>query len=64
VLTALISYLLVELHRQVRSPKQSMWQCLCVVRASLFQRVEAEISDYRRRRQEMQTIAQLQPSLF
>ena len=64
VLTALISYLLVELHRQQRSPKQTMWECLCVVRATLFQRAEIEISNYRRRRQEMEIFAQLQPSLF
>jgi len=64
VLTALISYLLVELHRRQSSPQQSMWECLCVVRATLFQRAETEISGYRRRRREMTEIAQLQPSLF
>lgn len=64
LLTALISYLLVAIHRQQSSLKQSMWECLCIVRATLFQRAETEISGYRRRRRQMQILAQLQPSLF
>jgi putative transposase len=64
LLTALITYLLVELHRQQSSTRQTMWECLCIVRATLFQRVETEMSHYRRRRQRMEAIAQLQSSLF
>lgn len=64
VLTALISYLLVELYRQQRWCKLTSWECLCIVRATLFQRPETDISSYRRRRENAKNMAQLQSSLF
>jgi putative transposase len=64
ILTALISYLLVALFRETNGLKQTLWDCLCLVRATLFQRPELEASTYRRRRQEAQLIAQNQGCLF
>ncbi|WP_343732734.1 IS4 family transposase [Duganella sp.] len=64
LLTALISYLLVELYRQQRWRKLTCWECLCIVRATLFQRPDTDISSYRRRRENANTMAKLQPSLF
>lgn len=64
ILTALISYLLVALYKQANGLKQSLWDCLCLVRASLFQRPESEDSAYRRRRQAAQMIAKTQGCLF
>ena len=64
ILTALISYLLVALFREANGPKQSLWDCLCLVRATLFQRPESEASIYRRRRREAQLAAETQGCLF
>ena len=50
ILTALISYLLVALFKDANALKQTLWDCLCLVRATLFQRPESEASSYRRRR--------------
>lgn len=63
VLTALISYLLVALFKETNGLKQTLWDCLCMVRATLFQRPEAEASVYRRRR-EAQLMSQKQGCLF
>lgn len=38
ILTALIAYLLVVLYRHTLAPGQSLWACLAILRASLFQR--------------------------
>ncbi len=64
ILTALISYLLVALFKQTNGFKQSLWDCLCLVRATLFQRPESEISTYRRRRREALLITEMQGCLF
>jgi putative transposase len=64
ILTALISYLLVALFREQNSVKQSLWDCLCFIRATLFQRPDSEQSIYRRRRQEAQLAAEKQGCLF
>lgn len=64
ILTALIGYLLVALFREANGLKQSLWECLCFVRATLFQRPESEESIYRRRRQEAQLAAEKQGCLF
>jgi IS4 transposase len=64
LLTALISYLLVALFRETHGLKQSLWECLCQVRATLFQRPESDESVYRRRRREAQQIAEKQGCLF
>ncbi|WP_416352104.1 transposase [Undibacterium sp. 5I2] len=64
ILTALISYLLVALYKQTHGLKQSLWECLCVIRATLFQRQDLEISQYRKRRREVEEMARLQLGLF
>jgi putative transposase len=64
ILTALISYLLVALFKETNALKQTLWDCLCLVRATLFQRPQSEASVYRRRRQEAQLLAEKQGCLF
>ena len=64
ILTALISYLLIALYKQRHALTDTLWECLCLVRATLFTRPEAEISRYRRRRQEAEILAEIQPALF
>jgi len=64
VLTALISYLLVALYKQRHALKTSLWDCLMLVRATLFQRPEIEASRYRQRRRQQEEMAQLQPRLI
>lgn len=64
ILTALISYLLVALHKQRHSLKQSLWDCLCLIRVAMFQQFESEESPYRKRRREAQYVAAMQGALF
>lgn len=64
ILTALISYLLVALYKQRNGLTDTLWACFNVVSATLFQRSDAEISRYRRRRQNEHYAAQQQPCLF
>lgn len=64
ILTALISYLLVAIYKHSHKLKSSLWECLSVIRATLFQRVRTEVSWYRRRRQQQRITAYLQSSLF
>jgi IS4 transposase len=64
VLTALISYLLVAIYKQRHARPGSLWDCLCAVRATLFQRPVTEESEYRRRNDESARMAEIQPSLF
>jgi IS4 transposase len=64
LLTAMISYLLVALYRQAHGLKQSLWECLCLIRATLFQRPEIDDSLYRKRRRHAEHMARIQPSLF
>ncbi len=64
ILTALISYLLVALHKQRHNLKQSLWDCLCLIRVAMFQHFEAEESPFRRRRRDAQFAAQMQGGLF
>lgn len=64
VLTALISYLLVALYKQRHALKTSLWDCLMLVRATLFQRPEIEASRYRQRRRQQEEMAQIQPRLI
>lgn len=63
ILTALISYLLVALFKENNGIKRTLWDCLCLVRATLFQRPETDATIYRRRRQ-AQLMAQNQGCLF
>jgi IS4 transposase len=64
VLTALISYLLVALYKQRHDLKATLWECLTLVRATLFQRPDTEASRYRKRKQEQAEWALRQPSLI
>lgn len=64
VLTALISYLLIALYKQRHAIKDSLWECLTQVRATLFQRPNNEDSRYRRQRQRQMEMNQLQSCLF
>ena len=64
ILTALISYLLVALHKQRHNLKQSLWDCLCLVRVAMFQHFDTEESPYRRRRRDAQYAIQMQGTLF
>lgn len=66
ILTALISYLLVVLYKQRHALRQSLAECLCVISATLFQRLETEELRKRRRRRaaEAAALATMQPCLF
>jgi IS4 transposase len=64
LLTALISYLLIVLYKERHGLQQTLWQCLCMLRATLFQRPETELSDYRKRRQKQAFIEKTQMNLF
>lgn len=63
LLTALISYLLVALYKQTHGLKQSLWDCLCLIRASLFQRPDTEAALHRKRRRQ-EAAACMQIGLF
>jgi IS4 transposase len=64
ILTALISYLLIVLYKQAHGLKQSLWECLCLIRATLFQRPDIDISWYRKRRSQLEQLAHAQIVLF
>lgn len=66
ILTALIAYLLVVLYRRTHAPGQSLWTCLAVLRASLFQRphVEAHHRAVYQRRKRQAAALQRQTALF
>ncbi|SFC12110.1 Transposase DDE domain-containing protein, partial [Massilia yuzhufengensis] len=63
ILTALITYLLVALLHHSRQATNSLWDFLCLISATLFQRPDAEAAAVRRRR-EWQTHAKNQGCLF
>ena len=66
ILTALIAYLLVALYRHATASGTSMWACLALLRASLFQRphIEAHHRDVHQRRQRQLQAFKLQGKLF
>ena len=64
LLTALISYLLVAIYKQTHQIKQSLWECLCMVRATLFQRPDCAPSQFRQRRQAHEEMLKRQGQLF
>jgi putative transposase len=64
ILTALISYLLVAIYKQTHGIKRSLWDCLCLVRATIFQRIATEFSRYRQRRRDRAEIEKIQHRLF
>ena len=63
ILTALISYLLIALYKQRNAIPGSLWDCLAVVRATLFQRQATE-NYYQEARWRQRRIAACQLSLF
>jgi IS4 transposase len=64
LLSALISYLLLAVYRQKHRLGQSLWALLGELRATLFQRPAIEAHWYRKRKQQREHFAQLQPPLF
>jgi putative transposase len=64
ILTALIAYLLLVLHRQAHGLGASLWSLLGELRATLFQRPGVEVAAYHRRRRRLSEFAALQPGLF
>lgn len=64
LLTALISYLLIALYRQTHGLKQSLWECLCLIRATLFHHPELDISLYKKRRRQILEMSKIQMRLF
>lgn len=63
LLVALITYLLVALYRQTSNFSGSLWECLVMLRSTLFQRPKADAATYRRRRRHSQWLATIQPEL-
>lgn len=64
ILTALISYLLVAIHKKENKLELSLWDCLSLVRATLFHRPDTEASRYRQQREKLHYIAENQGCLF
>ncbi len=64
VLTALITYLLVALHAQAHRLTDSLWLLLSEIRATLFQRPDAELDRHRRWRARRALFASQQIPLF
>ena len=64
LLVALITYLLVAVYHQASRFNGSLWECLFMLRTTLFQRPQTEAQLYRRRRRHAQIWAQCQPELF
>ena len=63
ILTALISYLLVALLHHAKQITTTLWDYICLIRSTIFQRPEAEAAAVRRRR-ERQISAKNQGCLF
>jgi IS4 transposase len=64
LLTALISYLLVAIYKKTHGLKESLWDCLCLVRATLFQRPDSAPSEFRQRRKILEEQRKRQGLLF
>lgn len=64
ILTALITYLLLQLYRRTHGLGATLWALLCELRATLFQRPGVEAAAYQRRRTRQLETAALQPGLF
>ena len=64
LLTALIAYLLVALHKQTHQLKATLWECLCLIRATLFQCKGLDEHRERKRRQKEEIMKQFQTQLF
>jgi putative transposase len=63
IYTALISYLLVAIYKQISGCGESLWECLIMIRATLFQRSQTERELFDRRRREREDLAFLQAEL-
>lgn len=64
LLTALIAYVLVLLHKKATSFTGTLWMLLAELRHNLFQRVQTEETYWRRRRAREAFILSSQPALF
>lgn len=64
ILTALIAYLLVALYAKTNGLKQTLWIVLSELRATLFQRPDAERYRHRRWREQRQEFSLRQTELF
>ena len=64
LLTALITHVLLLLKRSAEGCKQTLRELMDQLRTGLFHRPQAELSRYRRKRQEQARTAALQPGLF
>jgi len=64
ILTALMAYLLLAIHRQASGFKGTLWHLLAEVRACLFQRPSLEFLARRRRSERNRLWQQIQPELF
>lgn len=64
LMTALIGYLLVAIYKQKHQLKESLWDCLCLVRATLFQRPDCKPSDFRQRQAALNDMRLRQRTLF
>lgn len=64
ILTALITYLLLALYKQLHRSRDSLWTLLAELRSTLFQRPALEAQAYHRRRRHAAALAAIQPGLF
>ncbi|MHB0763699.1 IS4 family transposase [Stutzerimonas sp. NM35] len=64
ILCALISYLLLSLHRTLTGEKKSLWMHMVAVRSTLLQRPGIEVECYRQRQARKQEIERRQGQLF
>lgn len=64
ILCALIAYLLLALWHRAHAFAGSLWSCLAELRATLFQRTDAETTRHRRRRELLAELGHRQAMLF
>lgn len=64
IYTALITYLLIYHYKKINNEFQSLRECLQVLSRSIFERPETLYYTYKRRKHEIQLLAQQQPSLL
>jgi putative transposase len=64
VLTALIAYLLVALHKATQGLKETLWNVLVELRTGLFLRIDEEQARWKRHRLRRTLSEALQPGLF
>jgi IS4 transposase len=64
LLTALIAYMLVVLHKQTSQFNGSLWMLLAELRAGLFERPRTEQSRWKRQKKRDEFVRSVQPELF